>query len=84
MLNTTLLAASVARATDWNPTVALIMIACNIAAIAFARFTVQRPNEGGGLPSVAGLSLPLLLGGASFGHILGAGVILGLTNMGVI
>jgi photosystem I subunit 10 len=59
------------------------MVACNLLAIAFAKFTVQRQNEGG-LPSVGGVSLPLLLGGASFGHILGAGVILGLSNIGAI
>jgi photosystem I subunit 10 len=80
----TLLAAAAPRAADWSPTIALIMIACNVLALAFARFTVQRPNEGGGLPSIAGFSLPLLLGAASFGHVLGAGVILGLTNIGAI
>jgi photosystem I subunit 10 len=31
-----------------------------------------------------GLSIPALLGATSFGHIIGAGVILGLTNTGAL
>lgn len=80
---TSLLAAAAPRAAEWSPTVGLIMVACNLLAIAFARFTVQRQNEGG-LPSVGGIGLPVLLGGAALGHILGAGVILGLSNVGAI
>lgn len=75
----------VARTPDWSPSIALIMVACNVVAILIARFTVKYPNVGPGIPvlsDVAGLSLPALLGATSLGHILGAGIILGLTNTG--
>ena len=82
MLNTILLAAAT-RASDWSFSVGLVMIACNILAIAIGKFSIQRPNVGpevGGL----GLSVPALIGCACLGHILGAGVILGLTNTGAL
>jgi photosystem I subunit X len=85
-LLTTLLAVA-ARTPDWSPSIGLIMLACNIVAILFAKFTVKYPNVGPGIPvlsDVSGLSLPALLGATSFGHIIGAGVILGLTNTGAL
>ncbi|MEB3357987.1 MAG: photosystem I reaction center subunit PsaK [Synechococcales bacterium] len=71
----------------WSPKIAAIMIVCNILAIAFGRLTMEKPNEGPKLPASAffgGMGLPGLLATTSFGHIIGAGVILGLTNLGVI
>ncbi len=85
-MSTALLAVA-ARMSDWSPTVGLIMVACNVLAIVLARATVKLPNVGPQIPvlsDVAGLSLPALLGATSFGHIIAAGVILGLTNMGTI
>ena len=35
---------------DWSPKVAMIMIICNIVAIAFAKFTVKYPNVGPAMP----------------------------------
>lgn len=87
MFTTTLLAAAAPRAFEWSPTVGLIMIVCNILAIAFGKLTIQRQSEGPELPSsnlFGGMGLPALLGTTSFGHVLGAGVILGLSNLGVI
>jgi photosystem I subunit X len=80
------LLAAVPRTLEWNPTVALIMIVCNVLAIAFGRATIKKPNEGPGLgeSNPLGLSLGALLGTVSFGHLLGVGVILGLSNLGVI
>lgn len=72
---------------EWSPTVALVMIACNIAAIAFGKFTIQQPSVGPEMPSsnlFGGFGLGAVLGTTSFGHILGAGVILGLANLGVL
>ena len=84
----TLLAASTAPNTvSWSPKVAFVMIACNIAAIAFGKLTIKYQNVGPSLPSPAlfgGMSLPALLGTTSFGHLLGAGVILGLANAGAL
>lgn len=75
------------RSVDWSPKVAAVMIVCNIIAIAFAKFTVKYPNTGLGLPAAkmfGGFGHGAMLGATSFGHILGAGAILGLSSMGVL
>ncbi|MBD2484088.1 photosystem I reaction center subunit PsaK [Planktothrix sp. FACHB-1365] len=71
----------------WSPTIAIVMILCNIVAIAIGKFSIQHPNSGPQLPSsnmFGGFGLPAVLATTSFGHILGAGVILGLSSLGVI
>lgn len=83
----TLLAATVPSTVSWSPKVAIVMIACNIAAIAFGKFTIKNQSAGPALPSPAlfgGMGLPALLGTTSLGHLLGAGVILGLANAGAL
>jgi photosystem I subunit 10 len=75
------------RAVDWSPKVALVMILCNILAIAIGKATIKHKDVGLKLPSdnlFGGLSHGAMLGVTSFGHVLGAGVILGLTSMGVL
>ncbi len=72
---------------SWSPKVAAIMIICNIIAIAFGKYTIQNQSTGPALPSPAmfgGMGLGALLGTTSFGHILGAGVILGLAYIGAL
>ncbi|MCC5611347.1 MAG: photosystem I reaction center subunit PsaK [Nostoc sp.] len=84
MFTSTLLAAATTPL-QWSPTVALIMIIVNIVAIAFGKSTIKYPNAEPGLPSAnlfGGFGLPALLATTAFGHILGAGVILGLHNLG--
>jgi photosystem I subunit 10 len=84
VFTSTLLAAATTPL-QWSPTVALIMIIVNIAAIAFGKSTIKYPNAEPGLPSAnlfGGFGLPALLATTAFGHILGAGVILGLHNLG--
>ena len=81
------LLAVVPRTMEWSPTVGIIMLLCNIVAIAIGRFTIQQPNVGPAMPSprmFGGFSLGAVLGTTSLGHVLGAGVILGLSNLGVI
>ncbi len=81
------LLATVPATLEWSPTVGAIMIACNILAIAFGKFTIQQPSVGPAMPSpnlFGGFSLGAVLGTAAFGHVLGAGVILGLANLGVL
>ena len=82
-----LAAATVPNTVSWSPKVAFVMIACNIAAIAFGKFTIDNLSAGPQLPSPAlfgGMGLPALLGTTSLGHLLGAGVILGLANAGAL
>jgi photosystem I subunit 10 len=63
------------------------MILANIFAIAVGKFTIQQPNAKPELPApqfFGGFGLPAVLATASFGHILGAGIILGLHYIGKI
>lgn len=81
------LIATVPNTPTWSPKVAAVMIICNILAIAIGRFTIKYPNVGPQLPSPAlfgGMGLPALLGTTSFGHLLGVGAILGLSNLGAL
>ncbi|MFM7527510.1 MAG: photosystem I reaction center subunit PsaK [Nodosilinea sp.] len=79
--------AAVPTTLSWSPKVAAVMIVCNILAIAFGKFTIKYPNAGPAMPSpnlFGGFGLPAVLGTASLGHLLGAGVILGLANLGAL
>jgi photosystem I subunit 10 len=58
------------------------MLVANALAIAFAKYTVKYPNVGPKL--IDDFSVPALIGAACFGHVLGAGAILGLSNLGVL
>jgi photosystem I subunit 10 len=72
---------------SWSPKVALVMIVCNVIAIAIGKATIKQPNVGLQLPSAAmfgGLSHGAMLGTLSFGHLLGMGAILGLASRGVV
>jgi photosystem I subunit 10 len=63
------------------------MILSNIAAIAIGKYTIKYPSVGPAMPSsnlFGGFGLGAVLGTTCLGHILGAGVILGLANAGVI
>jgi photosystem I subunit 10 len=91
MISSLILAAQSTTPTtpEWNPSVALIMILCNLFAIAVGRYAIQHPGEGPDLPVPKPelwdkFGLPELLATTSFGHILGAGIILGLGNAGVL
>ncbi|MGF1539582.1 MAG: photosystem I reaction center subunit PsaK [Pleurocapsa sp.] len=74
---------------DWNPSVALIMIMSNLFAIAIGRYAIQNAGKGPDLPVPKpevwdNFGFPELLATTSLGHILGAGIILGLGNAGVL
>jgi photosystem I subunit 10 len=71
----------------WSPKVALVMIVCNVIAIAIGKATIKHPNVGLQLPSsnlFGGFSHGAMLGTLSLGHILGMGAILGLASRGVV
>lgn len=83
----TTLLATVPTTLEWSPKVAIVMVICNILAIAFGKFTIKYPSEGPAMPSPSffgGFGLPAVLATTSFGHLLGAGVILGLASMGAL
>ncbi|MGQ9871000.1 photosystem I reaction center subunit PsaK [Leptodesmis sp.] len=83
MLTPSLLALAVERASDWGLNVGIVMILCNILAIAIGKFSIQRQDVGPATP-IGGMSTPAVFGSLALGHILGAGTILGLTNLGVL
>ena len=73
----------------WSFQTALIMITCNLFVIAIGRYAIQKPGAGPALPFTLpglfeGFGLPELLATASLGHILGAGMILGLGSAGLL
>ncbi|MCU0541786.1 MAG: photosystem I reaction center subunit PsaK [Oscillatoriaceae cyanobacterium Prado104] len=93
MINSSLLLAvqSVPSTPEWSPAVGLTMILCNLLAIAIGYWGINKQNRGKGpalpveMPGMfKGFGVPELLATASFGHLLGAGVILGLGNAGVL
>ncbi len=74
---------------DWSLGVGLIMVACNLFAIAVGYYAIQNRGQGPALPVelpaiFTGFGVPELLATMSLGHILGAGVILGLANAGLL
>lgn len=72
---------------SWSPKVAIVMIVCNILAIAFGKLTMKDYGKGPALPSptlFGGFGLPAALATTSFGHILGIGAILGLSRIGIL
>jgi photosystem I subunit X len=79
MLHSTLLAAAIPMSQAWSPTVAIIMVVCNVLGVAAA--STSKVKAG---PSAGPLTMGQAIGGTCFGHVLGAGAILGLTGIGVI
>jgi photosystem I subunit 10 len=83
-----LVLAAIPHTEPWSFGTALVMIFCNLIAVAIGRFAIKNPGGGPDLPVskpdlFRNFNLPELLATFSFGHILGAGMILGLTNAGV-
>jgi photosystem I subunit 10 len=88
MIHSALLLAT-AQTIPWNFSVALLMIFANLVAIAIGYFAIQNTGTGPSLPlpqlaSQKSFGLPELLATMSFGHILGAGMVLGLSNAGIL
>ncbi len=74
---------------SWNLSVGIIMITANLFSFIIGYFAIQKTGQGPDLPlpqlaSKKKFGLPELLATASFGHILGAGIILGLSNAGLL
>jgi len=89
LLTTALLAQTAPATPEWSVKVALIMITCNLFVLAIGKYAIRKPGAGPELPFqlpllFEGFGLPELLATASLGHILGAGMILGLGNAGLL
>ncbi len=86
---TSSLVLAVQSTTEWNVSVALVMLLCNLFAIAIGRFAIQNSGVGPDLPIPKPalwkkFGVPELIATLSFGHILGVGMILGLANAGAL
>ncbi|NET49355.1 MAG: photosystem I reaction center subunit PsaK [Merismopedia sp. SIO2A8] len=73
----------------WTPKVAILMVTCNVFAIVIGYYAIKRRGTGPSLPFplpplFSDFGTPELLATASFGHLLGAGLILGLANAGLL
>ncbi len=73
----------------WSPNVAIVMITANLFALVVGRYGIQIKGVGPSLPVqlpglFSGFGLSELLAVTSFGHILGAGLILGLAQAGLL
>ena len=73
---------------EWSFNVAIVMISCNLFAIAIGYKAIQQAGKGPAIPGLPGLftgfGVPELLATTSLGHLLGAGMILGLGNAGLL
>jgi len=77
-----------AQTIPWNLSVGITMTLANLVAFVIGYFAIQNTGAGPALPlpqlaSKKSFGLPELLATMSFGHILGAGLVLGLSNAGV-
>jgi len=70
----------------WSLQIALIMSTCNILSIIIGRYAINVRGLGPSIPlsSLKGLGLPELLATTSLGHMIGAGTILGLRQIGIL
>jgi photosystem I subunit X len=76
----------------WGSNTALVMIICNLLAVAISlgigRLRPVDAQTGSNLTAAIDVfknfNLAELLAALSFGHILGVGMVLGLTNVGII
>jgi photosystem I subunit X len=85
-----LIIAAIPHTEPWRLTTALLMIICNAIAIAIVLVLVKLGDRVADAhletkPAlVIGLDLWQLIAAMSFGHIIGVGLVLGLTNVGII
>jgi photosystem I subunit X len=85
-MNINELLASTISNTTWSAQIAGIMIVCNIIAIIIGYQTIQVKNIGTSIPigNLDSFGLTELLSTTCLGHIIGAGSIIGLRNLGII
>lgn len=85
-MNTTILLTIIPHTTTWSPQIAVIMIICNLISIGIGRYAIQVRGLGPGIPilGLQGFGLPELLATTSLGHLIGVGVIIGLSSIGLV
>lgn len=76
----------VQNATHWSAQISIIMIICNLVAIAIGRYAIQIRGLGPSIPiyGLTGFGLTELIATTCLGHVIGAGTILGLRSINLI
>jgi photosystem I subunit X len=82
LISSTLLAvqATVPPTPAWSPTVAIIISISSLVMVLLST-RIERPLVGPKFP-VLPISVPTFVAAMAFGHIIGVGIVLGLTNIG--
>ncbi|MBW4453380.1 MAG: photosystem I reaction center subunit PsaK [Nostoc indistinguendum CM1-VF10] len=82
MISSILLAAAptVPTTPAWNPTVGII-ISISSLVIVLLSTRIEKPLVGAKFP-ILPISIPTFVAAMAFGHIIGVGIVLGLTNIG--
>jgi photosystem I subunit X len=73
-----LIIAAIPHTEPWGFNTGLVMIICNLVAVAIMALIAKLSGR------VGNFNLSELVAAMSFGHILGVGFVLGLTNLGII
>ncbi|BAZ30968.1 photosystem I reaction center subunit PsaK [Cylindrospermum sp. NIES-4074] len=82
MISSILLAAAgnVPATPVWSPTVGIIISISSVVALLFT-IVSKAPKVGPSLPGLP-VTVPAFIGAMAFGHVIGIGIVLGLTNIG--
>jgi photosystem I subunit X len=72
--------ATVPATPAWNPTVGII-ISISSLVIVLLSTRIEKPLVGPKFP-ILPISIPTFVAAMAFGHIIGVGIVLGLTNIG--
>nr|YP_009510803.1 photosystem I reaction center subunit X [Gracilaria gracilis]AXI96476.1 photosystem I reaction center subunit X [Gracilaria gracilis] len=85
-MNTQTLISIIPQTSSWSISSAIIMIICNLLCIGLGRYAIKVRGLGPSIPTLGlqGFGLPELLATTSLGHIIGAGVIIGLNSIGIV
>jgi photosystem I subunit X len=82
LISSILLAASATVPTTpvWNPTVGIIISISSLVMVLLST-RIEKPLVGPKFP-ILPISIPTFVAAMAFGHIIGVGIVLGLTNIG--
>jgi photosystem I subunit X len=75
-----LAAASIPATPEWSPTVGII-ISASCFVVLLLSLASKAPKVGPQMP-VLPVTIPAFIGAMAFGHVIGIGIVLGLTNIG--
>lgn len=75
-------AANVPATPAWTPTTAII-ISISSLIVLLLTFRISKPMVGPKMP-ILPISIPAFIGAMCFGHVIGIGIVLGLTNLGTL